>query len=142
MAEVNKDELMEIMFKVFRLMRGEMSYTDNITHLSILQIQTLFFLNHGRKNTMSDIAQYFHIELPSATSLLDKLCDHGLVERQIDPLDRRLVRITLTVKGKTLLKQAMGARRKKMEKLLSYLSKKEKFELMNILKTLYNKLQS
>lgn len=141
MKKDNKIELVEIMFKISRLMKQEMSYTNNLTHLSILQIQTLIFLHQNKNVAMSDIAGYFRIELPSATILLNKLYSLKLVERHDDHEDRRLVRISLTEKGKTLLKQAMYQRRKKVEKILSYLSEKEKGDLLNILKTLNNRLQ-
>jgi len=136
-------ELIETMFKILRLMKKEMSYTHNLTHLSILQIQTLVFLkqNKDKKVTMSDIAEYFRIELSSATSLLNKLCEQKFVQRHDDKEDRRLVIITLTEEGKTLLEQAMSQQRKKLEGILSYLSGKEKNELLNIFKTLNNRLQ-
>jgi len=94
-------------------MKGEMSYTCNLTHLSVLQIQTLFYLKQNQKTSMSDIAQYFRIELPSATSLINKLSDQKLVKRYDDLQDRRLVMLTLTSEGKTLLEQAMAQRQKK-----------------------------
>jgi DNA-binding MarR family transcriptional regulator len=90
---------------------------------------------------MTDIADFFHIELPSATSLVTKLCDQKLAERRTGLEDRRLVIITLTIKGKTLLERAMRERKKKLEKILSHLSGKEKSELLAILKTLNSRLQ-
>lgn len=141
MKNDSTNKLAEIMFQVFRLMKEKMSYTDKLTHLSILQIQTLIFLNHNKNVSMSDIAGYFHIELPSATSLLNKLYDQKLVERYEDQEDRRLVMIALTDEGKILVKQAMRERRKKLEKILSYLSEKEKLDLLAILTTLNNRLQ-
>ncbi len=134
-------ELMETMFGTVRLLKEKMSHSNNLSHLSILQMQTLFFLNHHEKTTMSDIADYFHIELPSATSLMNKLSDQKLVKRHEDPKDRRLVRITLTDKGKDLLRQTMTDHRKIMEKMLSYLSETEKGHLLSILKTLRDRLQ-
>jgi len=136
-------ELVEMMFKVMRLMKHKMSYTNNLTHLSILQFQALIFLKqeNGKKVTMGDIAEYFHIELPSATSLINILCEQKLVTRKSDENDRRLVIIVLTTQGKTLLERAMSERRQKLEKTLSYLSEKEKKELLNIFKTLNDKLQ-
>jgi MarR family transcriptional regulator, organic hydroperoxide resistance regulator len=141
MKEENTFELVGMLFKIFRLMKEEMSYTNNLTHLSLLQIQTLIFLHKNKKTSMSGIAEYFGIELPSATSLITKLCDQKLVQRSDDPGDRRLVRITLTDEGKTLLEQAIHERKKKIEKILSYLSPKEKSELLTILQTLNNRLQ-
>ncbi len=135
-------ELMETMFVVFRLMKEKMSHLNNLAQLSMLQMQALVFLNQNKNTSMGDIADYFHIELSSATSLLNKLCEQKLVERHEDPEDRRLVMITLTHKGKSLLKQVINERRKIMEKMLSYLSVKEKTELLHILKTLNTKLQT
>ena len=134
-------ELMETMFGTVRLLKEKMSHSHNLSHLSILQMQVLFFLNHHEKTTMSDIANYFRIELPSATSLMNKLSDQKLVKRHEDPDDRRLVRITLTDKGKDLLRQTMTDRRKIMEKMLFYLSETEKGHLLSILKTLRDRLQ-
>jgi DNA-binding MarR family transcriptional regulator len=137
----NTVELVEMIFKATRLMKNEMSFTNNLTHLSILQIQTLVFLKQNKKSSMSDIAEYFHIELPSATSLVNKLCEQKLAERHNDPTDRRLVIIVLTKAGITLLEQAMNQRRKKLEKMLSYLTEKEKADLSSIFKTLSDRLQ-
>jgi MarR family transcriptional regulator, organic hydroperoxide resistance regulator len=141
MKEDNIIELVEMLFKISRLMKEEMSYTNKLTHLSVLQIQTLIFLNQNKKVSMSDIAEYFRIELPSATSLLNILCDQKLVKRYEDCEDRRLVMITLTSDGKTLLEQVIHERKKKLEKTLSYLSAKEKSELLTILNTLNKRLQ-
>jgi DNA-binding MarR family transcriptional regulator len=137
----NKNEIVEMIFKVSRLMKDEMSYKNNLIHLSILQIQTLIYLNKNKLSSMSDIANNFQIELSSATSLVNKLTDLKLVKRFEDKEDRRLVMIDLTEIGKTLLKQAMCERRKKMERILLYLSESERTDLLKILKTLNNKLK-
>jgi DNA-binding MarR family transcriptional regulator len=63
------------------------------------------------------------------------------VERSADQKDRRLVMITLTSTGKELLERAMSQRKKKLEKILFYLSDKEKIDLLKIFKTLDVKLQ-
>jgi DNA-binding MarR family transcriptional regulator len=141
MKKDNTIELVEMMFKILRLMKQKMAYTNNLVHLSILQIQTLFFLSQNKKTSMGEIANYFHIELPSATSLVNKLCDQKFVVRHADEQDRRLVLIILTAEGKKMLLQAMSQRRKKLEKVLSYLSVAEKSELLSILKTLNTKLE-
>jgi DNA-binding MarR family transcriptional regulator len=122
-------------------MKDKMSFTNNLTHLSILQIQALIFLSQNKKVSMTDIAKQFNIELPSATSLLNKLYDQKLVERKTETSDRRLVIIVLTESGKKLLEQAVKARKEKVEKILSYLSDTEKKDLLNIFKTLGEKLQ-
>ena len=136
----NTFELTEMIFKISRLMKEKMSFKNDLTYLSVLQIQTLIFLKHHDKVSMSEVAQHFLIELPSATSLINKLVDQHLVIRYEDQQDRRLVMVTLTTAGKTLLEQAMSQRQKKLARILSYLSAKEKQALLSIFKTLDNKL--
>src|SRR6266576_2561990 len=108
------NKISEILFKVVRLLKKEMSYKDEFAQLSVLQIQALFFLKQNKNAQMSEIAEHFHIELPSATSLLNKLNQMDFVERNADPNDRRLVRIVLSKKGEAVLKQAMDERNKKV----------------------------
>ena len=141
MKSDNTLELVEILFKTFRLMKGHMSFSNDLTHLSVLQIHTLIFLKQKKKISMSDIADHFRIELPSATSLLNRLCDQKLVKRYEDEQDRRLVCVALTTKGQTLLDEVMEERKTKLENMLSYLSEKEKTELLTILQTLNTRLQ-
>jgi DNA-binding MarR family transcriptional regulator len=141
MKKDTTNELADVMFTAFRLMKAKMSFTNNFIHLSILQFHALMYLYHNKNVDMSDIADYFHIELPSATSLVNKLYEHKLVTRFEDPDDRRLVRITLTDEGSTLIKKAMCERRKKLENMLSYLTDKEKSALLTILQTLNIKMQ-
>ena len=122
-------------------MKESMCFTSSITHLSMLQLQALILIKKTPNVQMRDIATHFRIELPSATSLLNKLHEMKLVQRQADPDDRRIVRINLTADGQALLKNAMIERSKKIEKLLAFLSEKDKEELLRILLTLTEKME-
>jgi DNA-binding MarR family transcriptional regulator len=113
-----------------------MSLNTDIFQLSILQIQALVYVNTKREATMSEIAKHFNIELPSASSLITKLFVKKLISRDSDQQDRRLVKITLTKKGELLLLKATEERRKKIRKMLSYLSEDEILHLRNIVNTL------
>jgi len=141
MKEDKISEIVETMARVMRLIKKEANFTDRLKHLSMLQIQTIIFLYNNNNVSMGEIAGYFHVELPSATSLLNKLADQNLVERREDSADRRVVKVSLSAEGKFLAKKAMAERRKHMEKMLTYLSVKEQSELLKILKSLQNRLQ-
>ncbi len=134
------EKFFEIIFKNSRLLRNKMNYSSGIAHLSILQIHTLSFLKHRKNAQMSEIAEYFQIEMSSATSLLNKLVKLQLVERQSDPSDRRLVRIVLTKAGETLLKKTMEEKIIHIEQMLSYLSDDEQQELLRLLEKLNNRI--
>ena len=136
------NQLIDATFKVSRLIKENMCYTSSITQLSMLQLQALIFIKRNPNVPMREIAEHFRIELPSATSLLNKLSTMDLVERLTDPKDRRIVRVSLTTAGQTLLKNAMIEKTSKIEKLLAFLSKKEKEALLAIIMTLTEKMEA
>src|ERR1700722_5472738 len=129
-------KIFEAMFKNSRLFKDKAISSSELTHLSILQIHTLSLLKKNASLPMSEIAEYFRIELPSATSLLNKLVALQLVKRQQDIKDRRLVKIALTEKGESLLKKAMDEKITHIERMLSYLSEIEQHELLRLLEKL------
>ena len=135
------NQIVETLSQVMRLMKKEISFTDTLKHLSMLQIQTIIYLYNNANVSMGDIAGHFRVEMPSATSLLNKLFDQKLVERRDDPTDRRVVKVSLTGEGKILAKKAMAERRNHMKKMLSYLSVKEQSGLLEIMRSLQNRLQ-
>lgn len=134
-------QLAEIIFKASRLMREHMGFKSEVGNLSMLQLQALIFIKRHPNAHMREIANNFKIELPSATSLIDTLTKASLVERESDSRDRRVVKITLTEEGKTLLKQAVKMRTKKIATILSYLSNEDKSDLLRIMRKLLKNLE-
>jgi len=139
---VTTNDLTDITFKISRLVKENLCYNSRLTHLSILQIQALIFIEQHPHVQMREIATHFRIELPSATSLLNKLHKMKMVTRKTDTDDRRIIRISLTPEGQTLLNDAMIERNKKMGKLLSFLSSTDKESLLRILTTIAGKMEA
>jgi DNA-binding MarR family transcriptional regulator len=133
--------LIESLFKISRWMKGQAVYRNDICQLTMLQLQTLLFVKQHNNTPMTEIAKHFNIELPSATSLVEKLCKAGLAERKADPKDRRLVRISLTQQGTSFFEEAMKERLEKTNIILSYLSEEDKEDLMRIVDKLMNKME-
>lgn len=126
-------KIIELMFEVGRLMKGNMGVESHFANLSMLQMQALLFLASNPNSTMSEIAKHFSIELPSATSLINKLHKQELIARQEDKEDRRKICIVLTEKGVELLKEGKKIRSQKMEAALSYLTDTDKQDMEKIL---------
>lgn len=142
LAKKHATKFVEVMFASSRLLKERMHYSSKLCDLSILQIYTLRFLKEKANAQMSEIAEHFHIELPSATSLLNKLVTLQLVERKPDEKDRRLVRISLTEAGNKLLKRALEEKINQIEHMLSYLSEEEQEELIRLLEKLNKRIEN
>lgn len=134
-------DLEDLTFQISRLMKRKMAVATDFGSLSILQIHTLLFLKENSGVNMSEIASFLQIELPSATSLVSKLVDRGLVQRLPDKEDRRVVKIELTETGTRLLSQTAELRSNKIKQLLTYLSDKQKHDLVTIMRTIKEYLE-
>ena len=82
---------------------------------------------------MKDIADNFCVTCPSATAVIDRLAELGIIRRVSDAKDRRIVRLALTSKGKITLKRGLKELSNRMEKMLSGLNKKDREDLKRIL---------
>ncbi len=126
-------QLIDAIFRLSRVMKKDNNADNNLYHLSMLQVQTLVFLKKNPDSQMGEIASNFSIELPSATSLINKLAKVNLVLRKADKKDRRLVRIALTGKGELLLNKAIKEKEEKIKENLSHLSETDKTDLLRII---------
>jgi len=58
---------------------------------------------------LTHLARFMLQESPSVTTLVDRMCERGLVERTRDPKDRRKALIVATEKGRQLRNAARAA---------------------------------
>jgi DNA-binding MarR family transcriptional regulator len=75
--------------------------------------------------SMSELAVARNVALNTATSLVDRLVAAGLVGRHGDPSDRRVVRVAITPKGRTLVERLRAIRGAAMRRLLDELTDEE-----------------
>ena len=136
----NNSKLIEEIFTLSRIFKENLSFSKETFHLTLLQLQALIFIKQTKKTQMGDIAKKFGIEMPSATAIVDNLVKENLILRSDNPDDRRAVIISLSAKGKKMLTDAIHEREKKMEKMLSFLSIKDKKDLLRVTKKINTEL--
>ncbi len=73
--------------------------------ITMSQLQALRYLQRNEQRLMSDLAEGLTISYPAATKTVERLVKKGLVMREGDPTDRRVVRVKLTGKGMELVQQ-------------------------------------
>ena len=67
--------------------------------MTIPQIKSLVLLHHRGPMRMGEIADFLGSTLSATTSIVDRLVDKKLIERDADPNDRRVVICKLTRQG-------------------------------------------
>jgi DNA-binding MarR family transcriptional regulator len=83
---------------------------------------------------VSKLAMFLLQESPSVTALVDRMSERGLVERGVDPHDRRKVLVSLTDRGRQVLKDIKRPAREVQDEMFSVLSDRERATLKRILR--------
>jgi DNA-binding MarR family transcriptional regulator len=91
-----------------RLCRAMMRYERNYLTSGVLTLPQLWALEIIREvgaATMHDLAAALQFKSSSATMLVDRLEHLGLIRRQREARDRRVVRVALSARGRRALEQ-------------------------------------
>jgi DNA-binding MarR family transcriptional regulator len=105
-AEHLADRLHSAAIHLLRRLRRE----DTKTGLSAPRLSALSVVVFGGPLTLGALAAAEQVRPPTMTRLVTALEDDGLVLREPDPADGRLVRIRATPRGRTLLAQGRARR--------------------------------
>jgi DNA-binding MarR family transcriptional regulator len=95
-------DTISLFYDVTLLVKGRMR---GVLPFSATQCQALGFIGRMNTPTMHELAHYFNITAPSATSLVDELVKAKLIVRTSNTKDRRKVQLTLSPKGKAAYKK-------------------------------------
>jgi DNA-binding MarR family transcriptional regulator len=133
--------LFESIFKLTRALKTRDPHGIKNSDLTILQIHTLIFVSKNQPIPMHEIADSFQITKPTATSLIDVLMKLGFVSRVEDKEDRRITRIKLSKTGEDFLQKNMSKTSLKINKILDYLTPKDKKDLKRIIDTINKRIE-
>lgn len=112
-------------FAVRGLIRTQLAHGKKTNPSAWLRVEALRFIEREGAPRAKDVADYFSITAPSATSLITGLVKDGLVARKDDPHDRRAHRFALTAKGKRELARVIARGTALLAKLFDPLSERE-----------------
>ncbi len=76
--------------------------------LTLPQLRTLFIVAHNKTSSVIQIAKHLGIGEPTASHLIDRLVQAGLVHRSEDPKDRRRAVVRLLPVGEELIEKLLG----------------------------------
>lgn len=89
--------------------------------ISMTQVHVLTMLEHHGQMPMSRLADMLGVSLSNATGLVDRMEEHGLVERTRDGDDRRVVLVGPAERGRGALHEVQLMRDETMRRLLARL---------------------
>ena len=83
--------------------------------------------------TVSEISKRLAVTPPTITQILNTLESRGLIERNMDRSDRRVIEVTLTKQGEKVTELAEGAFSAVMKRLIEYMGEDQSNQLADLL---------
>jgi DNA-binding MarR family transcriptional regulator len=93
-------------------------------HVSPGHIQVLIALARGPQS-VGRIAEALGVSRPAASQLVDRLVEHGMIERRHDPGDRRVVLVDYAPGMHEVARRIMDVRRRQLNEALDALTEEE-----------------
>jgi DNA-binding MarR family transcriptional regulator len=123
-VELCARQILEVVPRAMRLLREEMRREAG-AGLSVPQFRVLVFLGRTPGASLSTVARQAGIADATASVMVSRLVERGLVSRASDPSERRRVMLRLTQRGTTLLERARAHARRRMVDRLDALTGQE-----------------
>lgn len=108
--------------------------------ITLPQLFVLNFLKIKGEAIMTEIAAHMATTLSAATGMVGRLVQSKLLLRSRDEKDRRIVKITLTRKGKEIVESVEKERLLLIKAVFGRLSKEERQTYLEILEKVYKTL--
>jgi MarR family transcriptional regulator, transcriptional regulator for hemolysin len=105
-----KRQLVAQLVESSRLLRNYIDHRAKTCGTTRAQWIVLFRLREQEGLSQVDLADVLELQPISLVRLLDRLVEHGLLERRHDPKDRRANRLFLTERGRQLVDDLDGLR--------------------------------
>jgi DNA-binding MarR family transcriptional regulator len=93
--------------------------------LSLVHLNVMMTIDADGPLPMGALAEAMDVSQASVTGIVDRMEQRGLVERQRDGEDRRVVKVALTDEGRQLIGSLAAQRREHMAQLLDDLTEDE-----------------
>jgi DNA-binding MarR family transcriptional regulator len=109
-SEVNPDAVADRLHSAAIHLLRRVRRTDEATGLTPVRLSALSVLVFGGPLTLGELAAAEQVRPPTMSRLVRTLEAEGLIRRDADPVDKRLVRLTASETAVRLLREGQSAR--------------------------------
>ncbi len=145
---MSDNELIRFAFEVSRIMPDIMRdflrrQTKEVTegNISLPQVLILDALKDRPSMRMGELAKYLSVTMAAVTGIADKLVRARLASRGSSPDDRRIVNISITPKGRDIIKKHNQAKQKAFMEMFGHLSPGDRAKYLEILTKIHQHLK-
>ena len=126
-------QMIELLPQLIRgFARRESNYLSR-GKITLPQLCVLEYLSRqGSGRPMNELARFLAVSRPAATGLVDRLIAQGLVRREDDRRDRRVVRVHITAKGRQIVAHIWEQKRRMITDVFGQISPRDRAKYLSI----------
>jgi DNA-binding MarR family transcriptional regulator len=117
-SEIDAHRLMQDFYQVVRSRHALFQDMLSSYGVTLHQFHLLLYMKASGKVTVSDLGNKMLVSMPTASRMLNTLCEKGLASKNRDENDRRLIYLELTPKGKHVVDEADARQREVLSRVL------------------------
>jgi DNA-binding MarR family transcriptional regulator len=117
-GEVSTQRLMEAFY---RMAKGRHALFQDLLHdfeVTPHQFHLLTYMQASGKVRVTDLSGMMLVSKPTASRMLNTLCEKGLAKKGADRCDRRLVYLQLTHKGQRVVEEVQARQKEILSRIL------------------------
>ncbi len=144
-AAKNDPQATEIVASLRRILSrigGESSDVWMDVNITMPQMKVLMLVRENGAMRVGVLARHLNVSTPTITGIVDRLVRQGLVQREDDPSDRRVVLNSLTGKGQGVMERLAHRSDAELQRMVGSLSAEEQTAIAQSLKRLDEELAS
>ena len=109
--------------------------------LNMAQSKILFVLHREKSISQKELAKWLNVTPPSITSMIKKMEKEGYIARKVDEKDQRVMRLTLTEKGESVIDYVIRTSEELEKKVFKGMSAEEKMLFRRLLLQIMDNLE-
>ncbi len=137
-------EIFGCMVDIVKSIRGKKKikiFQGEFQELTGAQIHVMHYLFEKDNATMTELADYARVKMPTMTDNVNTLVKYGYVNRTHEENDRRKVTVHMAAKGKKIVMRHIEANMKHLEALFKDMTQHEKTNILKLLKLIKTSLE-
>lgn len=139
-TEKNIAGIIGVFDKISKVFVSMGSFVGDI-NLSKPELLTLEAISKQKELIMSRLAKELGVGFSTATGIVDRLIKKKLVNRERNHGDRRVVKVSLSKRGKEIVSAYQEQKKKTFRKMIEVLTESEQVSFLAVLEKIANKMQ-
>lgn len=141
----NEEDAQRLLQNFYRIARSRhLLFRDLLARYGVTlhQFHLLMHMKTAEKVRVTDLSEMMLVSKPTASRMLNTLCDKGLARKKLDSEDRRLVHVELTPEGERVVEGVHAKQREMVSKVLGKMRKDETQAFLGTMERITGELTS